>query len=989
MAFKIFTRRSLATKVSLLTLAVVLMGMAAFGLFLRQVLRPAMQAQISAQQFDTVSIVAGQVNQAIEERLEALQSMAQRINPAMLAEPQRTQTFLKERTTLFALFNAGAYVTRLDGTAMASESKVVVGKALNDPVFSLAAPIMDAQGRVAGALIGVIDLSKPNFLDKLAQIRLGQTGYYTLQDPRDSIIITSTDKRRVMEQLVPGANLLGDRFRLGFEGSGVTTNSSGVEMLSSAKSIPAAGWILVGSLPAAEAFAAMDAASTTLRLAGLFFALLVGLLVWWSISHLLQRQISPVLNASNALKALSESPDLPKPLQVSGKDEISDLIGGFNQLLAVAAQRETELKERNEKHRVLLDESSDPIFSFYPDGRYSYVNAAFARSFEKTPADIIEKTVWDVFPKDEADKRFSGVREIFEQGHERIFGVRVPTHMGDRYMITTAKPIFNDQQQVASVICISKDITARKHAEEAAHAANRTKSEFLANMSHEIRTPMNGVIGMVDLLQQTELKPNQQRMLGTIHDSSMALLQIINDILDFSKIEAGKLAVESIPMQLDALVQGVAQLMTTAAGARAIELSVQVSPDLPPWVLGDPNRLRQVLVNLLGNAIKFTTSQPGRPGQVTLQAEPCTAANDQPGVRLRVTDNGPGMDEKVVAKLFQPFTQADASTSRKFGGTGLGLSITQHLVELMQGRITVHSTAGVGSEFAVELLLQPCAAGPAADTTVTVRHPQVVPMHLVNPQHADTDVAIAQALARGQLILLAEDNETNREVMQEQLRLLGYTCEVAEDGVQALAMWQSGHATGTPRYALLLTDCHMPHLDGFGLTDAIRQAEALDERLPIIAVTANAMQGEAQRCRDAGMDDYLSKPLRMSELAPLLAKWLPLSTPIWSATSLQDLVGDNPALHKRLLEKFLRSAEQQVTDLLAACAVNDAPTVQAVAHPLKSAARTVGALALGELCQALETAGRAGDTAACTQLAVDLAPALHAASVKINGHLAL
>jgi signal transduction histidine kinase/HPt (histidine-containing phosphotransfer) domain-containing protein/ActR/RegA family two-component response regulator len=561
--------------------------------------------------------------------------------------------------------------------------------------------------------------------------------------------------------------------------------------------------------------------------------------------------------------------------------------------------------------------------------------------------------------------------------------------MGDRYMITTAKPIFNDQQQVASVICISKDITARKHAEEAAHAANRAKSEFLANMSHEIRTPMNGVIGMVDLLQQTELQPNQQRMLGTIHDSSMALLQIINDILDFSKIEAGKLAVESIPMQLDALVQGVAQLMTTAASARAIELSVQVSPDLPPWVLGDPNRLRQVLVNLLGNAIKFTTSQPGRPGQVTLQAEPCTAANDQPGVRLRVTDNGPGMDEKVVAKLFQPFTQADASTSRKFGGTGLGLSITQHLVELMQGRITVHSTAGVGSEFAVELLLQPCAAGPAADTTVTVRHPQVVPMHLVNPQHADTDVAIAQALARGQLILLAEDNETNREVMQEQLRLLGYTCEVAEDGVQALAMWQSGHATGTPRYALLLTDCHMPHLDGFGLTDAIRQAEALDERLPIIAVTANAMQGEAQRCRDAGMDDYLSKPLRMSELAPLLAKWLPLSTPIWSATSLQDLVGDNPALHKRLLEKFLRSAQQQVTELLAACAVNDAPTVQAVAHPLKSAARTVGALALGELCQALETAGRAGDTAACKQLAVDLAPALHAVSVEINGHLAI
>jgi PAS domain S-box-containing protein len=1017
MTFKIFTGRSLATTVALLTLAVVLMGMAAFGLFLRQVLRPAMQAQISTQQFDTVSIVAGQVNQAIEERLEALQSMAQRINPAMLAEPQRTQTFLEDRTALFDLFNAGVFVTRLDGQAIASipinipriglnymdrdhvsaalrenrasVSQIVIGKALMAPVFSLATPIRDAQGRVAGALIGVIDLSKPNFLDKLAQIRLGQTGYYTLQDPRDSIIITSTDKRRVMEKLVPGANLLGDRFRLGFEGSGVTVNSRGVEMLSSAKSIPAAGWILVGSLPTAEAFAAMNAASTTLRLAGLFFALLVGVLVWWSISHLLQRQISPVLNASNALKALSESPELPKPLQVSGKDEISDLISGFNQLLAVAAQREADLKKRSEKHRVLLDESSDSIFSFYPDGRYSYVNEAFARSFEKTPADIIEKTVWDVFPKDEADKRFSGVRGIFEQGRESTFEVRVPTPTGVRFMITTAKPIFDDQQRVVSVICISKDITARKQAEEAAHAANRAKSEFLANMSHEIRTPMNGVIGMVDLLQQTELQPNQQRMLGTIHDSSMSLLKIINDILDFSKIEAGKLAMESIPMQLDALVQGVAQLMSTAASAKSTELATHVSPGMAPWVMGDPNRLRQILVNLLGNAIKFTASQPERPGRVTLTVEPCTMADARPGVRLRVTDNGIGMEAAVVDQLFLPFTQADASTSRKFGGTGLGLSITQHLVELMQGRITVHSTAGVGSEFAVELPLQPCAAGPAADTAMTVQHPPVVPMRLVNPQHADSDVAIAQALLRGQLILLAEDNETNREVMQEQLRLLGYTCEVAEDGVQALAMWQNGQATGTPRYALLLTDCHMPHLDGFALTDAIRQAEAPDARLPIIAVTANAMQGEAQRCRDAGMDDYLSKPLRMSELAPLLAKWLPPSTPIWSAASLTELVGENPAMHKRLLEKFLRSAQQQVTDLLSACAVNDAPTVQAVAHPLKSAARTVGALALGELCQALEAAGQAGDTAACQQLAVGLAPALHAVSVKINGHLAI
>jgi PAS domain S-box-containing protein len=907
MIFKFFAWRSLATRVALLTVAMVGVGMAAFALFLSQTLRPQMQRQISDQQFNTVAVAANQVNLAIEQRLGALQSMAQRISPAMLADTRRTQAFLEDLTTLFSMFNAGAFVTGIDGTAMGSVplaaqrkglnyldrdhvaaalkegkskvSQVIIGKALKAPVFSMAAPIRDTQGRVIGALVGVVNLAQPNFLDELTQIHLGQTGYFTLQDPQDNLIITGTDKRRALERLVPGANPLGDRFRQGFEGSGVTVNSSGVEVLSSAKGIPAAGWIMVGVQPTAEAFATLSAMRSTLRLAGFLFALLVGVLVWWRISNLLHRQISPVLQAASAVRPLAESPGLPQQLQSSGQDEIGDLIGGFNQLLQVAAQREAELWERSEKHRVLLDESSDPIFSFYPDGRYSYVNAAFARSFEKTPADIIEKTVWDVFPKDEADKRFNGIRAIFESGLEKSFEVRVPTPTGDLFMITTVKPILDAQQHVVSVICISKDITERKRAEQAAHAANRAKSEFLANMSHEIRTPMNGVIGMVDILQRTELQPAQQRMLGTIHDSSLALLQIINDILDFSKIEAGKLTLESVPLQLDALVQGVAQLMGTAANAKAIELSVQVSPELAPWVLGDPNRLRQVLINLLGNAIKFTAHPSAR---VTLHVEPCALINAGLGVRLRVTDNGIGMTPAVVANLFQPFTQADESTSRKFGGTGLGLSITQRLVELMQGHITVHSTPGEGSEFSVELPLPPCEAGqPQTDTAPDWRAP-ARQMRQDKPQRADTDndtgtdLTVAQALAHGRLILLAEDNEINCEVIQEQLHLLGYACEVARDGALALGMWQSGQATGSPRYALLLTDCHMPNLDGFGLTDAIRAAEPAGTRLPIIAITANAMQGEAQRCRERGMDDYLSKPLRMGELAPLLTKWLPL-----------------------------------------------------------------------------------------------------------------
>ena len=557
----------------------------------------------------------------------------------------------------------------------------------------------------------------------------------------------------------------------------------------------------------------------------------------------------------------------------------------------------------------------------------------------------------------------------------------------------TITPVFDAQGVITHFIAVHIDLTERIKREHDAHAANRAKSEFLANMSHEIRTPMNGVIGMVDILQQTRLEPVQSRMLATIQQSSMVLLHILNDILDFSKIEAGKLTIEHMPTHLRELLESVVQLMVTACNAKSIALSLFVSPVLPHWIMSDPTRLRQVLLNLLGNAVKFTRSTHGKPAKVMLLVEPCTLAQGQAGVQFRVVDSGIGISPEVLVKLFQPFMQADESTARKFGGTGLGLSISQRLVELLGGTIAVRSVLGAGSEFEVELALHAVAPTqmtvPApglygvqvlaaiddaevckivtaycldANATITVlpsleavrqqlhkvpplalatvvvlgleafiapsvlnlpagvgvvqllqcrnetaANPGVVctspllyheligaiaqasgqrglenTQHIARPEavlpQAQAAPSAAQAQAPGQLVLLAEDNEINRDVITEQLRLLGYACEVAEDGVQALAMWRTG------RYALLLTDCHMPHMDGFELTEAIRQAEPVGTRLPIVAVTANAMQGEAQRCRAHGMDDYLSKPLRMAELAPMLQKWLPL--PVFDVSTL-------------------------------------------------------------------------------------------------------
>ena len=385
-----------------------------------------------------------------------------------------------------------------------------------------------------------------------------------------------------------------------------------------------------------------------------------------------------------------------------------------------------------------------------------------------------------------------------------------------------------------------------QHNQELAIQGSKAKSEFLATMSHEIRTPMNGVSGMAALLLDTPLSGEQQEFAQTIKSSADSLLAIINDILDFSKIEAGKMTLEPLAFDFRRACSEVLDLLSGRAREKGIELALDYADDVPCRVVGDPVRLRQVILNLAGNAVKFTAR-----GHVKVRVTCEGGASATTWLRVAIEDTGIGIPLEAQATIFEKFTQADGSTTRKFGGTGLGLSISRQLIGLMGGDLRLTSEPGKGSTFFFTLGLpiaqeEPGQAGQAAAPPVL--------------QHGSL----------GRHVLLVEDNEVNQRVAKHLLAKLGCTLEVAGNGVIALEKLASGAA-----YDLVLMDCQMPEMDGFEATRRFREreAEAGAARMPVIAMTANAMQGDRERCMDAGMDDYLTKPVQPVELTRVLTEW--------------------------------------------------------------------------------------------------------------------
>ncbi|MEN3335651.1 MAG: hypothetical protein V7641_5016 [Blastocatellia bacterium] len=747
---------------------------------------------------------------------------------------------------------------------------------------------------------------------------------------------------------------------------------------------------------------------------------------------------------------------------------------------------EKALRQSEERYRSIIENMHDGYFEMDIRGNLTFFNDALCKVHKRSREELLGRNNRDYMDAETAKRFYAIFKQVYDTGEtvRDLVWKRTRPDDGERWFEYSVSLMKDIESKAIGYRGISRDITQRilyeealQKSKESAESASRAKSEFLANMSHEIRTPMNGIIGMTELALDTDLTAEQRDYLGMVKASANSLMTVINDILDFSKIEAGKLDLDATDFSLRQSLGETLKTLAIRAHEKGLELAFQISPDVPDLLVGDAGRLRQIIVNLVGNAIKFTDE-----GEVIVRAETQWRNDDEIGLHLAVADTGIGIPAEKQRLIFDAFTQADGSTTRQYGGTGLGLAISSQLVQLMGGQILVESKPGRGSNFhftlplalgkgvakipvpaepvelrnlrvlvvddnatnrrileemlinwhmratavdggraAIDTLKQAQAAGePFTLVLLDAQMPEVdgfmvaeqikqsselarttIMMLTSNNQRGDAarcrELGVAlyitkpimqanlidaimtvlgtaspvEVLSAGTLqrspcesrghVLLAEDNAINQRLAVHLLEKQGYTVVVAVNGKQALA------ALEKERFDLVLMDVQMPEMNGFDATALIRQRErTTGAHVPVIAMTAHAMKGDRERCLEAGMDEYISKPLQVNELLRVIQGLLPVSTtpdqvPVEKAFNAEAVVaqvdGDMDLL-QHLIKLFLAELPSYLSEMREAAARGDSERLERTAHTLKGSVSIFHASSVVEAAHRLEMVGR-------------------------------
>lgn len=642
----------------------------------------------------------------------------------------------------------------------------------------------------------------------------------------------------------------------------------------------------------------------------------------------------------------------------------------------VTAQKEAEATAEHERFLLdsLMDNIPDSIYFKDINSRFIRVSQGLVAKFNLLDADdVLSKTDAELFDSEHADEARQDELEIMRSRKPILNKIEKETWSENQvtWCSTTKMPLLDPDGDVVGTYGITRDITelvlaedALKKAKLAADAANQAKSDFLANVSHEIRTPMNAVLGITELLLATDLTQMQREYLGLLLTSGESLLDLINDILDFSRIEAGKLQLAHARFDLRESFGETIRVLEMRAETKKLQLKFAVEPQVPNFLVGDLGRLRQVIVNLVGNAIKFTES-----GQISVLVSGESTFEDEYVLSVQVRDTGIGIPKSKIGIVFSEFEQVDASATRLHEGSGLGLAISAKLVEMMNGKIWVESEFGQGSVFSFTANLKSALA----DTDATSDS---------NSSSDKPTIDYADSLAKLK-ILLVEDNLVNQKLAVGVLGKQGHEVTIANNGREAIDIWQE-HP-----FDLILMDVQMPVMDGLQATQKIRELEKeTGQHIPVIAMTARAMEGDRQECLESGMDDYLAKPIRIKELAQRLSRIVPESSeeldsdfelvePVavthrvnWDQ-AISNVNGDSDLL-KSLIQVLQKDAPRLMGEIETAIASSDPAALRLHAHTLKGSVRFLGPVALTQTAEQLEQIGSSGEITSALPVLDDL-----------------